>query len=157
MAAVLSNNMNDIKQVTFFMEECRRMGLTVLGPDVNESHYKFTVNDEGAIRFGMGAVKGVGAGAVETIVKNRDQEHYKSIFDLAKRVDLRMINKKAFESLAYAGGFDSFIDTHRAQYFNSEPDNTTGIEKAIKFAHKFKENENSSQVSLFGAGGAVEL
>ncbi|MGO1597224.1 MAG: DNA polymerase III subunit alpha [Sphingobacterium sp.] len=157
MAAVLSNNMNDIKTVTFFMEECRRMGLTVLGPDVNESHYKFTVNDEGAIRFGMGAVKGVGAGAVETIVNNRHQEHYKSIFDLAKRVDLRMINKKAFESLAYAGGFDSFLNTHRAQYFNSEPDNTTGIEKAIKFAHKFKENENSSQVSLFGAGGAVEL
>src|SRR5690606_7434067 len=69
MAAVLSNNMNDIKQVTFFMEECKRMGLQVLGPDVNESYYKFTVNDKGAIRFGMGAVKGVGAGAVDTIVQ----------------------------------------------------------------------------------------
>lgn len=157
MAAVLSNNMNDIKQVTFFMEECRRMGLTVLGPDVNESHYKFTVNEEGAIRFGMGAVKGVGAGAVETIVQSREGEPYKSIFDLAKRVDLRMINKKAFESLAYGGGFDSFSDTHRAQYFYSDSDNPSGIEKALKFAHKFRENENSAQVSLFGAGGAVEL
>ncbi len=157
MAAVLSNNMNDIKQVTFFMEECRRMGLTVLGPDVNESHYKFTVNEEGAIRFGMGAVKGVGAGAVETIVQSREGEPYKSIFDLAKRVDLRMINKKAFESLAYGGGFDSFTDTHRAQYFYSDQDNPSGIEKALKFAHKHKENENSAQVSLFGAGGAVEL
>ena len=157
MAAVLSNNMNDIKQVTFFMEECRRMGLTVLGPDVNESHYKFTVNEEGAIRFGMGAVKGVGAGAVETIVQSREGEPYKSIFDLAKRVDLRMINKKAFESLAYGGGFDSFTDTHRAQYFYSDSDNPSGIEKALKFAHKFRENENSAQVSLFGAGGAVEL
>ena len=157
MAAVLSNNMNDIKQVTFFMEECRRMGLTVLGPDVNESHYKFTVNDDGAIRFGMGAVKGVGAGAVETIVNSRSDGPYKSIFDLAKRVDLRMINKKAFESLAYAGGFDSFSDTHRSQYFFSDNDSSSGIEKAIKFAHKFKENENSAQVSLFGAGGAVEL
>ncbi|WKK59730.1 DNA polymerase III subunit alpha [Sphingobacterium sp. BN32] len=157
MAAVLSNNMNDIKQVTFFMEECRRMGLTVLGPDVNESHYKFTVNEEGAIRFGMGAVKGVGAGAVETIVQSRQGEPYKSIFDLAKRVDLRMINKKAFESLAYGGGFDSFSDTHRAQYFYSDSDNPSGIEKALKFAHKFRENENSAQVSLFGAGGAVEL
>ncbi|MGB7527384.1 DNA polymerase III subunit alpha [Sphingobacterium cellulitidis] len=157
MAAVLSNNMNDIKQVTFFMEECRRMGLTVLGPDVNESHYKFTVNDEGAIRFGIGAVKGVGAGAVETIVNSRADGPYKSIFDLAKRVDLRMINKKAFESLAYAGGFDSFGDTHRAQYFYSDTESSSGIEKAIKFAHKFKENENSAQVSLFGSGGAVEL
>ena len=157
MAAVLSNNMNDIKQVTFFMEECRRMGLTVLGPDVNESHYKFTVNDEGAIRFGMGAVKGVGAGAVDTIVNSRSNGPYKSIFDLAKRVDLRMINKKAFESLAYGGGFDSFTDTHRAQYFFSDSDSSSGIEKAIKFAHKFRENENSAQVSLFGAGGAVEL
>ncbi|MGJ1204810.1 DNA polymerase III subunit alpha [Sphingobacterium lactis] len=157
MAAVLSNNMNDIKQVTFFMEECRRMGLTVLGPDVNESHYKFTVNDEGAIRFGMGAVKGVGAGAVETVVNSRANGPYKSIFDFAKRVDLRMINKKAFESLAYGGGFDSFTDTHRAQYFYSDTDNSSGIEKAIKFAHKFKDNENSAQVSLFGAGGAVEL
>lgn len=157
MAAVLSNNMNDIKQVTFFMEECRRMGLPVLGPDVNESHYKFTVNDEGAVRFGMGAVKGVGAGAVETIVQSRADGPYKSIFDLAKRVDLRMINKKAFESLAYAGGFDSFNDTHRAQYFSSDTDNSTGLEKAIKFAHKFRENENSAQASLFGSGGAVEL
>jgi len=133
------------------------MGLTVLGPDVNESHYKFTVNEEGAIRFGMGAVKGVGAGAVETIVQSREGEPYKSIFDLAKRVDLRMINKKAFESLAYGGGFDSFSDTHRAQYFYSDSDNPSGIEKALKFAHKFRENENSAQVSLFGAGGAVEL
>lgn len=157
MAAVLSNNMNDIKTVTFFMEECRRMGLQVLGPDVNESHHKFTVNDEGAIRFGMGAVKGVGAGAVETVVSNRKKGPYKSLFDLAKRVDLRMINKKAFESLAYAGGFDSFSETHRAQYFNSDTDQSTGIEKAIKFAHKYKENENSAQVSLFGSGGAAEL
>ncbi|MGH2622425.1 MAG: DNA polymerase III subunit alpha, partial [Sphingobacterium sp.] len=157
MAAVLSNNMNDIKQVTFFMEECRRMGLTVLGPDVNESHYKFTVNEIGAIRFGMGAIKGVGAGAVDTIVNNRSKGMYKSIFDLAKKVDLRMINKKALESLAHAGGFDSFTDTHRAQYFIADGESTSGIEKAIKFAHKFKENENSAQASLFGVGGGAEL
>lgn len=157
MAAVLSNNMNDIKQVTFFMEECRRMGLMVLGPDVNESHYKFTVNDQGAIRFGMGAVKGVGAGAVDTIVQTRATELYKSIFDMAKRIDLRSANKKAFESLAYAGGFDSFKDTHRAQYFHADGDNTTGIEKAIKFAQRYKSNENSAQASLFGAAGTVDL
>ena len=87
MAAVLSNNMNDIKQVSFFMEECRRMGLEVLGPDVNESHYKFTVNDKGAIRFGMGVIKGVGGNAVATIVETRVDGKYKSVFDLAKRID----------------------------------------------------------------------
>ena len=96
MAAVLSNNMNDIKQVTFFMEECRRMGLNVLGPDVNESFYKFTVNDQQAIRFGMGAIKGVGRGAVETIIEHRKEQSYTSIFDLVKRIDLRAANKKAF-------------------------------------------------------------
>jgi len=157
MAAVLSNNMNDIKQVTFFMEECKRMGLTVLGPDVNESHYKFTVNEIGAIRFGIGAVKGVGAGAVDTIVQTRTSGPYKSIFDFAKRIDLRSANKKAFESLAYAGGFDGFTDTHRAQYFYKDGDNTTGIEKAVKFAQRFKENESSAQASLFGGGAATAL
>lgn len=157
MAAVLSNNMNDIKQVTFFMEECKRMGLTVLGPDVNESHYKFTVNESGAIRFGIGAVKGVGAGAVDTIVQTRSEGPYKSIFDFAKRIDLRAANKKAFESLAYAGGFDGFTDTHRAQYFYKDGDNTTGIEKAVKFAQRFKENESSAQASLFGGGAATAL
>jgi DNA polymerase III subunit alpha len=157
MAAVLSNNLNDIKQVTFFMEECRRMGLEVLEPDVNESHYKFTVNERGAIRFGIGAVKGVGAGAVETIVQTRESGPYKSIFDFAKRIDLRAANKKAFESLAYAGGFDGFGDTHRAQYFFKDGDGSTGIEKAVKFGQRHKENEQSAQASLFGGGAAAEL
>ena len=158
MAAVLSNNMNDIKTVTFFMEECRRMGLQVLGPDVNESYYKFTVNEQGAIRFGMGAVKGVGAGAVDTIVQTREKDgKYKSVFDLAKRIDLRAANKKAFESLAYAGGFDSFTNTHRAQYFHTDGDNSTGLEKAVKYGQRIKENENSAQASLFGGSAATEL
>jgi len=158
MAAVLSNNMNDIKQVTFFMEECKRMGLDVLGPDVNESYYKFAVNDAGAVRFGMGAVKGVGRGAVETIVENRKEEGtYKSVFDFAKRIDLRAANKKAFESLAVAGGFDSFGDTHRAQYFHDEGDGVTFLEKTIKYGAKFQESENSSQVSLFGDASEVQI
>ena len=156
MAAVLSNNMNDIKQVTFFMEECRRMGLPVLGPDVNESFYKFTVNDEGAIRFGMGAIKGVGGNAVKTIVEHRKDGKYKSVFDLAKRIDLRAANKKAFENLALAGGFDGF-DTHRAQYFHDEGDGVTFLEKVIKYAQKFQENENSAQVSLFGDSSEVQI
>lgn len=158
MAAVLSNNMNDIKQVSFFMEECKRMGMKVLSPDVNESFYKFTVNDDGAIRFGMGAIKGVGAGAVETIVQNRLKDgKYKSIFDLAKRIDLRAANKKAFENLALAGGFDGFSATHRAQYFHHDGDNITFLEKAIRYGAKFQENENSAQVSLFGEASDVQI
>ena len=157
MAAVLSNNMNDIKQVSFFMEECKRMGLQVLGPDVNESFYKFTVNENNAVRFGMGAVKGVGANAVDTIVQSRKDAPYKSIFDLAKKIDLRSANKKAFESLAYAGGFDCFTDTHRAQYFHIEGEGITFLEKAMRFGSKFQENENSSQVSLFGEASDVQI
>jgi DNA polymerase-3 subunit alpha len=157
MAAVLSNNMNDIKQVSFFMEECKRMGLQVLGPCVNESFYKFTVNDEYAVRFGMGAIKGVGSGAVATIVENRKNGKYKSIFDLAKRIDLRAANKKAIENLALAGGFDAFEGTTRAQYFHDEGDGITFYEKAIRYGSKFQENENSSQVSLFGEASEVQI
>jgi len=157
MAAVLSNNMNDIKSVTFFMEECKRMGLKVLGPDVNESHYKFAVNDKYEIRFGMGAIKGVGEGAVNTIIQNRKEANYKSIFDLAKRIDLRAANKKAFENLALAGGFDCFTDTHRAQYFYTGDDTITFLEKAIKYGSKHQENANSAQVSLFGDMSDVQI
>ncbi|ULC60083.1 DNA polymerase III subunit alpha [Flaviramulus sp. BrNp1-15] len=158
MAAVLSNNMNDIKSVTFFMEECKRMKLDVLGPDVNESFYKFSVNKDYAVRFGMGAIKGVGHGAVMTIVENRKKDGpYKSIFDLAKRIDLRAANKKAFENLALAGGFDGLGDTHRAQFFHDEGDGITFLEKAIKYGAKHQENENSAQVSLFGAASDVQI
>ncbi len=158
MAAVLSNNMNDIKQVTFFMEEAKRMGLEVLGPDVNESYYKFAVNKENAIRFGMGAIKGVGRSAVEAIVAERKENGpFRSVFDMAKRIDLRAANKKAFENLALAGGFDSFANTHRAQYFHQEGDGISFLEKVIKYGAKFQENQNSSQVSLFGDASEVQI
>ena len=157
MAAVLSNNMNDIKQVTFFMEECRRMGLNVLGPDVNESFYKFTVNDEQAIRFGMGAVKGVGRGAVETIIEFRKEGKYSSIFDLTQRIDLRAANKKALENLTLAGGLDSLGSTHRAQYFNPDGDGVTFLEKAIRYGAKYQESLNSSQTNLFGEDSASQV
>ena len=128
-----------------------------LGPDVNESYYKFSVNQDNAVRFGMGAIKGVGHGAVMTIVDHRKKDGpYKSIFDFAKRIDLRAANKKAFENLAYAGGFDCFSDTHRAQYFHKEND-LTFLEMVIKYAHKHKENENSAQVSLFGESSEVQI
>ncbi len=159
MAAVLSNNMSDIKKVTFFMEECRRMGIQVLGPDVNESFYKFSVNKDNAIRFGMGAIKGVGKNAVETIVDHRKKDgDYKSIFDLAKRIDLRAANKKAFESLAYAGAFDNLGDVHRAQFFHSEDGSEQiFLEKIIKYAARYQENKNSAQVSLFGDSSEVQI
>ena len=158
MAAVLSNNMNDIKQVTFFMEECKRMGLDVLGPDVNESFYKFSVNKDYAVRFGMGAVKGVGRAAVETIVANRKEEgNFNSVFDLAKRIDLRAANKKAFENLAVAGGFDSFGNTLRAQYFHDEGDGISFLEKVIKSAAKYQENKNSSQMDMFGGMSEAQI
>ena len=151
MAAVLSNNMNDIKQVSFFMEECKRMGIRVLGPDINESFYKFNVNEDKAIRFGMGAIKGVGKGAVETIVENRKDGDYKDIYDFAKRIDLRLANKKTFENLVLAGGFDSFKNK-RAQYFNIDNDGLTFLEKTVKYGAKYQESVNSSQISLFGEG-----
>ncbi len=158
MAAVLTNNMNDIKKVTFFMEECRRMGTKVLGPDVNESSYKFAVNKKKEIRFGLGALKGVGEGAVEAIVNERKEKGpYLNIFDLTKRIDLRAANKKTFESLALAGGFDSFEGIHRAQYFNPGKDDVAFLEKAIKFGSLFQDSENSAQASLFGGESEVQI
>jgi DNA polymerase-3 subunit alpha len=126
------------------------MGVKVLGPDVNESFYKFTVNEENSIRFGMGAIKGVGKGAVETIIEHRKEARYESIFDLVKKIDLRAANKKAMENLALAGGFDSFKGVHRAQYFNPDGDGVVFLEKVIRFGSKYQESQNSSQTSLFG-------
>ena len=106
----------------------------------------------------MGAIKGVGHGAVMTIVENRKKDgHYNSIFDFAKRIDLRAANKKAFENLALAGGFDCFENTHRAQYFHDDGDGITFLEKAIKYGAKHQENENSAQVSLFGEASDVQI
>jgi DNA polymerase-3 subunit alpha len=158
MASVLSNNMNDIKQVSFFMEECKRMGVPVLGPDVNESNYQFTVNKEGAVRFGLGAIKGLGSGPVEAIIAERKENgSFLTIFDISKRINLRLCNKKAFESLAYAGGFDSFKGVHRAQYFKEDGAGRTFLENAVKFGASFQESENSSQGSLFGEGTGTKM
>ena len=157
MAAVLSNNMNDIKQVSFFMEECKHLNINVIGPDVNESFYKFTVNDNNAIRFGMGAVKGVGESAVSAIIESRKESKYKSIFDFAKRVDLRSANKKAFDSLVLAGAFDSIDSAHRAQYFFENEEGQTFIEKAIRFGSKYQERKNSAQTNLFADFGEMNL
>ena len=156
MAAVLSNNLSDIKQVAFFMEECKRAGITVLGPDVNESYLKFSVNEDGAIRFGMAAIKGVGGNAVEEIIRERKENgKFTSIFDVVKRIDLRIAGKKAVEGLILAGGFDSFEGTHRAQYYVQDEKGSSFLEKALKFGNKYQESQNSSQVSLFGEASEI--
>ncbi len=158
MASVLSNNMNDIKSVSFFMEECKRAGIPVLGPDVNESQYKFTVNKQGAIRFGLGAIKGVGAKPVESILTERAKDgDFKSIFDMATRVDLRACNKRVFENLVLGGGFDSFGTMHRAQFFVEDSSGRPFIETVSKYGAKFQENKNSSQVSMFGGDSEVDV
>ena len=158
MASVLSNNMNDIKQVSFFMEECRRMGVPVLGPDVNESNYQFTVNKEGAVLFGLGAIKGLGSAPVQAIIEERTENgFFKNIFDLTKRINLRVCNKRAFESLVFAGGFDSFGNVHRAQYFKEDTSGKTFLENVIRFGFGFQDSENSSQASLFGEDTGIKL
>jgi DNA polymerase-3 subunit alpha len=158
MASVLSNNMNDIKSVTFFMEECKRAGIPVLGPDVNESQYKFTVNKKGAIRFGLGAIKGVGSKPVDSILTERAENgFYKSIFDMATRVDLRACNKRVFEGLVLGGGFDSFGKIHRSQFFVEDNNGRLFLETVTKYGAKFQENKDSSQVSMFGGDSEVDV
>jgi len=157
MAAVLSNNMGNIKSVTFFMEECKSMGIPVLGPDVNESEYTFSVNAQGAVRFGMGAVKGVGGGAVEAIIREREENgRYNSVFDFVQRVDLRHANKKTIENLALAGAFDTF-EVHRAQFLYEE-DGSSNLEKLIRYGASYQDSKNNAQASLFGdMAGEIEI
>jgi len=143
------------------MEECRRMELAVLGPDVNESFRKFTVNAEGAIRFGMAGIKGVGAGAVEEIIRKReDGGHYKDMFDFVERVNLQTVNKKNIEALAAAGAFDNLDEYNRAQFFAiSDGEEGTFIERLLRYGNRYQADKASNQVSLFGAAdmtGAVK-
>lgn len=156
MAAVL-NNAGSIEKITFFMEECKRMGLNVLGPDINESQKGFAVNKVGAIRFGLGGLKGVGEAAVDSIIFERQQQGaYVSIFDMIKRINQRAVNKKTLESLAHAGAFDCFPELHRAQYFYMPPgDNSTGLEKIIKYGNIFQAQSQGSTNTLFGDLPAV--
>ncbi|MFN3555424.1 MAG: DNA polymerase III subunit alpha [Bacteroidales bacterium] len=152
MAAVLTNNFSDIKKISIFMEECQRQNIPVLGPDINESAFNFIVNEKGEIRFGLGAIKGVGEGAVESIVQERDENGpYKSIFDFMQRINLRSVNKRVLESLAMAGAFDCYEGTHRAQFFYAEEEGgATFIDKLIRYTNSVANQKNSSQMNLFG-------
>lgn len=158
MASVLSNNMNDIKSVTFFMEECARMGLDVLGPDVNESNIKFSVNDKKQIRFGLGAIKGSGDAAVNAIIEERQNNGpFKNIFEFAERVNLRQVNKKTFECLAMSGAFDGFKEHHRRQYLEGLKDEPSLTELVIRYANKIQAEKESAQTSLFGGESGTDI
>ncbi|MBL4560242.1 MAG: DNA polymerase III subunit alpha [Labilibaculum sp.] len=149
MAAVLSRNLSDITKVTIFMDECKRMGMPVLGPDVNESYSRFTVNKDGDIRFGMAAIKGVGEQAVLDIINERENGNFKSIFNFIERVNLRTVNKRTMENLAMSGGFDSF-GLKRGQYFHPDEFETTFMENLVKYGIKLQAENNSMQQTLFG-------
>ena len=150
MAAVLSRNLSDIKKITIFMDECKRMGKQVLTPDVNESSYKFTVNSEGNIRFGLGAIKGVGENAVQCIVDSRKEGgKYKDIYDFVERVNLQSVNKKNLECLAMAGALDSF-GFKRHQYFAADAKDVTFIENLVRYGSRMQSDKDNSQQSLFG-------
>jgi DNA polymerase-3 subunit alpha len=158
MAAVLSRNISDIKKITIFMDETRRMGMEVLGPDVNESDVKFTVNKDGNIRFGLGAIKGVGEAAVLQLIEEREKNGlYKDIYDLVERVNLNALNKKNLEALAVAGGFDCFTKITRAQYFSLDTKGSSFIESLIRYGNNSKTVKTSSQQSLFGETGGFDM
>lgn len=149
MAAVLSNNMSDIKQVSFFMQECKKQSIPVLGPDVNESKSLFSVNHKGEIRFGLAAVKGVGESAVESIIAEQKDGRYHSIFDFLGRIDSRASSKKTIENLSLSGALDAF-GYSRSSYFAPDGKNETYSETLTRFATAVRDNKNTSQISLFG-------
>ncbi len=160
MAANLSRNLNNITDITKLMTECKRMKLNVLGPDVNESFVKFTANKNGNIRFGMGAIKGVGAGAVQNLIDVRNEiGGFNTIYDLVEHVNLQSVNKKNLEALAMAGAFDNLDGIKRSAFFSGEDENddTIFIEKLIRYGHRIQDDKNSAQQSLFGdmGGGTI--
>lgn len=156
MSAVL-NHANDITKITFFMEECRSMGIKVLGPDINESKKGFAPNKKGEIRFGLGGLKGVGEAAIESIITERlANSSYANIFDFISRINQRTVNKKSLESLVYSGAFDCFDELHRAQYFNiPRGEKETGLEKIVKYGNQSQQQHQSATPTLFGAFDAA--
>ncbi|MCF8451207.1 MAG: DNA polymerase III subunit alpha [Taibaiella sp.] len=158
MAAVL-NNQGNIDKIKFYMEECQRMGLQVLGPDVNESLKGFAVAKENVVRFGLNAIKGVGEAACEDIIQEREASGpYVSIYDFMKRVNQRTVNKKSMESLALAGALDCFPQMHRAQYFYAPPsDPISGLERLMRFGNQVQASVSMATNSLFGASTMPEI
>ena len=158
MASVL-NHAGSIDSISFLMEECKRMGVKVLGPDINEGFAKFAVIPGGTdIRFGMASIKGVGENTVENIINERNENgKYTSVFDLAKRLESKCVNKKSLEGLALAGGFDSFEGIHRAMFFTPDTDGLTLTDRMIKYSNQMSLGNDTSQASLFGGDDEIQI
>ncbi len=158
MASVL-NHSGSIEKITFFMEECKRMRINVLGPDVNEGYGKFSVIPSGDIRFGMASIKGVGENVITALVTERDTNgKFTSVFDLAKRLESKTVNKKSIENLALAGAFDNFEGVNRAMFFKDDTDSSNSLtELMIKYCNQNKTGNDTSQASLFGEENEVEI
>ncbi len=158
MAAVLSRNLSNITEITKFMDECKAMEINVLGPDINESFLKFSVNKEGDIRFGLAAIKGVGEGAVNSIIEERTKNGpFQNIFDFVERINLTSCNKKNIESLALAGGFDNFPDIKREQFFAMNGKGETFIDQLIRYGNKYQADKAQATNSLFGDDTFFEI
>ncbi|HAW64954.1 MAG TPA: DNA polymerase III subunit alpha [Alistipes sp.] len=161
MAALLSRNLADIKQITLYMSECKRMGIRVLGPDINESRRNFSSNKAGDVRFGLAAVKGVGEAAVDSIIEERERNgRFKDIYDFMERVNYSVVNRKCLENIAYAGGFDSISGFHRGKFFGADARDGSGIafiELLTRYGQRFQAEKSNAQQSLFGGGGEVDI
>ena len=158
MAAVMSRSLSNIVDITKLMDECKSMKMMVLGPDVNESALKFAVNKEGNIRFGLGAIKGVGEAAVQTIMAERKKGGpYKGIFDFVQRVNLNACNRKNMECLALAGAFDNFPELKREQYFAVNAKNESFLDVLIRYGNRYQLDKAAAVNSLFGGENVVEI
>lgn len=158
MAAVLTHSQSNLENVTFFIEECRSLGIKVLGPHLNESGIYFEVNKDGEIRFGLGAIKGAGDAAVEAVIQERDARGpFEDIFDFTKRMSNRAVNKKTLECFALSGALDCFPGIHRRQYVFAKDGDINLLEKALKFAAKTQQDEQNAQASLFGGGSGTAM
>ena len=158
MAAVMSRSLSNITDITKLMDECKAMGMAVLGPDVNESNLKFTVNKEGNIRFGLGAVKGVGEAAVQSIIdERRANGPFTGIFDFVQRVNLTACSKKNMECIALAGGFDSFPELNREQFFVVNARNETFLETLMRYGNRYQTDKAAAVNSLFGGENVVDI
>ncbi len=161
MAAVLSRNLNNIEQMTVYMNECKRMGIRVMGSDINESMRSFSANASGDVRFGLAAVKGVGEAAAMSIIKEREQNgRYTDIYDFFRRVNYSVVNRKCLENLAYAGAFDSLCSFHRGKFFGVDARDAnagTFLEQLMRYGQRYQAEQSNAQQSLFGFGGTVDI
>src|SRR5574344_64527 len=158
MAAIMTRRKDDIKEITKLMDECKSMGISTLGPDVNESYEKFGVNQKGEIRFGLAAIKGMGSAAAEAIIQEREKNGtFKDVFDFAQRINMAAVNRKAFESLALSGGFDGFGQMRREDFFAENAKGEVFLDTLVRYGQTYQTEAASMRNSLFGGDNEVEI